>query len=173
MVEALNVDPGASEPLPWSRAVAQLEELRPAGGRGPPCWLATARGDGRPHVTGVVGHWLDDTFYFVSGPSTRKARNLAADSRCTVAISLANLDLVLEGAARRVNDEATVARIAERFSERGWPLTVEGDLLTAPFQAPTAPQPPWHLYALTPKRALGIGTAGEPGATRWTFPTRD
>ena len=159
-----------TESLSWSRAVTQLERLQPAGGsRGPTCWLATSGHDGHPHVAGVVGHWDDETFFFVSGPGTRKSRNLAADSRCSVAISLGDLDLVLEGAAHRVSDVATLERIAAGFSERGWPLEVSGDLVTAPFQAPTAPPPPWHMYALKPERALGVATAGEPGATRWTF----
>jgi Pyridoxamine 5'-phosphate oxidase len=172
-VESVNVDPDATTALDWSRAAAQLDELRPAGGRGPTCWLATTRPDGRPHLTGIVGHWLDDTFYFVSGPGTRKARNLADDGRCAVAISLGDLDLVLEGKARRVGDHAVVEQIAARFSERGWPLAVEGDLLSAPFRAPTAPPAPWHLYALAPERALGVATAGDPGATRWTFAAGD
>jgi hypothetical protein len=50
-------------------------------------------------VAGVVGLWLGDTLYFVSGPGTRKSRNLATDPRCSFAISLPDLDLVLEGAA--------------------------------------------------------------------------
>lgn len=79
--------------------------------------------------------------------STRKSQNLAADARCTFAISLGDLDLVLEGTAVRVTDPVILARIAERYTERGWSLTVAGDLVTAPFWAPTAPAPPWHLYA--------------------------
>jgi hypothetical protein len=118
---------------------------------------------------GVVGHWLDDTLYFVSGPQTRKSRNLAADRRCSFAISLPDLDLVLDGGAVRVTDPNTLARIARRFDERGWPLQAAGDLVTAAFWAPTAPPPPWHLYAFTPATALGVATAPPSGATRWNF----
>jgi len=172
-MESVNLDSGQSEPMPWSRAVAQLDELEPRGGSGgPTCWLSTARPDGRPHVAGVVGLWLDDTLYFVSGSSTRKSRNLGADPRCSIAISLPDLDLVLDGSASRVTDAGTLARIAEAFAARGWPLSVVGDSLTASFWAPTAPPPPWHLYAFAATTALGVATASSPGATRWRFPAK-
>jgi len=59
--------------------------------------------------------------------------------------------------------------VAEGHTARGWPLTVTGDALTAPFQAPTAPAPPWHLHAFTATTALGVATAPPGGATRWRF----
>lgn len=170
MIESINLDPEGSETIPWLRAVSQLDELRPAGGsRGPTCWLATTSPDGSPYLAGVVGHWLDDTLYFVSGPSTRKARNLATDPRCSFSVSLSDLDLVLHGTAARVTDPETLARVAEGFADRGWPLEVEGDLVTASFWAPTAPPPPWHLHAFSPATALGVATAQPGGATRWRF----
>src|SRR5581483_3993385 len=99
-MESVNVDPEQSEPIRWERAVSQLDKLEPRGGSsGPTCWLSTTRPDGRPHAAGVVGLWLDDMLYFVSGPATRKSRNLAVDPRCSFAISLPDLDLVLDGAA--------------------------------------------------------------------------
>ena len=168
MTDSINVDHEGNDTIPWSRAVSQLGALRPVGGHsGPTCWLTTIRSDGAPHVAGVVGHWLGDTLYFVSGPTTRKARHLAADSRCSFAISLPDLDLVLEGAARRVTDHATLERVAQGYSDRGWPLVVDGDRVTASFWAPTAPPPPWHLFAFTPINALGVATAAPAGATRW------
>jgi Pyridoxamine 5'-phosphate oxidase len=157
--------------IPWARALAQLGELKPRGGsRGPTCWLSTISPGGRPHLAGVVGVWADDSLYFVSGPATRKARNLVADPRCSFAISLPDLDLVLEGSATRVTDAQTLVRVAGSFAARGWPLEVEGEVVTASFWAPTAPPPPWHLHVFTPTTALGIATASEGGATRWRFP---
>lgn len=171
MTETSNVHPAETEPIPWARATSQLDNLQPRGGRGgPTCWLATVRPDGRPHVAGVVGLWMDEILYFVSGPGTQKARNLAADPHCTFAISLPDLDLVLDGTATRVIDPTTLAHIASTYDERGWPLTVSETLLSASFWAPTAPPPPWHLYAFTPTSALGVATAGGSGATRWKFP---
>ena len=169
-MESINLDTAEAE-IPWSRAIDQLDKLEPRGGsRGPTCWLTTTRADGRPHVAGVVGFWSDDTLYFVSGPGTTKARNVARDPRCSFAISLPDLDLVLDGTASRVIDEATLARVAQAFAARGWPLEVDGDVVTASFAAPTAPPPPWHLHAFKPHAALGVATAPPGGATRWRFP---
>jgi Pyridoxamine 5'-phosphate oxidase len=168
-VESINLNSEESE-IPWSRAVDQLDKLEPRGGsRGPTCWLTTTRPDGRPHVAGVVGFWVDDTLYFVSGPETRKAQNLARDPRCSFAISLPDLDLVLDGTASRVTDTRTLDQVAQGFAARGWPLEVEGDMVTASFGAPTAPPPPWHLHAFKPRTALGVATAAPGGATRWRF----
>jgi hypothetical protein len=170
LIESTNLDPQHSEPIPWSRAVAQLDRLQPAGGsRGPTCWLSTANLDGSPHLAGVVGLWLEDRLYFVSGPNTRKGRNLALDPRCRFAISLADLDLVLDGTASFVADRATLIRVTDTYAARGWPVTVTDNGLTAPFWAPTAPPPPWHLYCFTPARAIGVATGPPGGATRWRF----
>ena len=168
-MESVNLDAGEAE-IPWSRALDQLLKLRPRGGsRGPTCWLATTRPNGRPHVAGVVGFWADDSLYFVSGPATTKGRNLAADPRCSFAISLPDLGLVLEGTASRVSDTQTLIRVAESFAARGWPLEVEGELVTASFWAPTAPPPPWHLHRFKPTTALGVATASTGGAAQWHF----
>lgn len=166
-MESINLDPESSE-IPWSRAVTQLDKLEPRGGSGgPTCWLTTTRADGRPHVAGVVGFWADDTLYFVSGPSTTKAQNITRDPRCSFAISLPDLDLVLDGSASRVTDPQTLTEVAQAFAQRGWPLEVEGDGVTASFGAPTAPPPPWHLHAFKPTTALGVATSAPGGATRW------
>jgi hypothetical protein len=168
-VESINLNPEEPE-IPWSRAVDQLDKLEPRGGSGgPTCWLTTTRTDGRPHVAGVVGFWTDDTLYFVSGPTTRKAQNIARDPRCSFAISLPDLDLVLDGMAARVTDAQILNRVAEGFADRGWPLEVTGEVVNAPFAAPTAPDPPWNLYAFSPDTSLGVATAGAGGATRWRF----
>jgi hypothetical protein len=166
-VEAINRDHEESE-IPWSRAVDQLDKLEPRGGsRGPTCWLTTTRPDGRPHVAGVVGLWADESLYFVSGPQTMKARNIAREPRCSFAMSLSDLDLVLDGTASRVTDAQTLNRIAQAFAARGWPLEVEGEVVKASFWAPSAPPPPWHLHVFKPTAALGVGTASPGGATRW------
>jgi hypothetical protein len=125
---------------------------------------------GAPYTAGAVGQWLDDMLFSVSGPRTRKSRNLAADPRCTFAISLPDLDLVLEGIAARVTEASTLARVAKGFTERGWPLEVEDDDVTASFWAPTAPPPPpWHFDAFSHATALGVATAPPGGATCWCF----
>jgi hypothetical protein len=107
----------------------------------------------------------------VSGPGTRKSRNLAQKPNCVIAMSLTGIDLVLEGVAERVTDTETLQRLAHRYADQGWAPTVEDGALTHEYSAPSAGPPPWHLYRITPATVFGVLTAeGEPGgATRWRF----
>ena len=41
-------------------------------------WLTTVRGDGRPHITPLVGAWVDDGSCSAPGREEQKARNLDA-----------------------------------------------------------------------------------------------
>jgi pyridoxamine 5'-phosphate oxidase-like protein len=151
-------------PIPWSRALEQLD----AGAEGT-CWLATTRPDGRPHVAGVGALWVDGKFYVVTGARTRKGLNLAENPNCVISISLKGLDLVVEGTAAKVTDDATLRRLAKAYVDQGWPVTVSDGAFTAPYCAPSAGPPPWHLYAMTPTKAFGVATAEPTGATRWRF----
>jgi pyridoxine/pyridoxamine 5'-phosphate oxidase len=159
-----NLDIYGHEPLPWSRAVEQLE-----AGSAKSFWLATVRPDGRPHVAAVGALWVDGKLYFTSGPQTRKSRNLAQNPACVFSVSLPNLDLVIEGTAARVTDEDTLQRLAQRYAAQGWPARASDGALTAEYSAPSAGPPPWYLYVLTPITAFGVATVEPHGATRWQF----
>jgi hypothetical protein len=79
-------------------------------------WLSTARPDGRPHVTPVLGVWLDGALYFCTGPAERKAKNLAQNPNCVLTTGcngLDGLDLVVEGAAAKVSDGGSVGAVAQ------------------------------------------------------------
>jgi hypothetical protein len=166
-VEVTNLDRYGSPPLPWSRPRALLAAATPSPGT--PFFLGTSRPDGRPHAAGIGALWLDGDLYFTSGPGTRKARNLAANPAATISARLEGIDLVLEGEATRVTDRATLERAAGLYSEGGWPAEVEDDAFTAPFSAPSAGPPPWHLYRFRFHTAFGLATAEPYGATRWRF----
>jgi hypothetical protein len=62
-------------------------------------WLSTVNEDGSPHVTAVGALWLDGTFWFQTGAGTRKGRNVARDPRCSIAVSIRDADVVIEGCA--------------------------------------------------------------------------
>lgn len=166
-VSARNLDQYGGAQLPWSRARERL--VNDTGTSDLTFFVSTVRPDGRPHSAGVGAIWVDDALYFVGGPRTRRSRNLAAHPACTVSVRLTGLDLTMEGEAHRVTDAATLDRVAAVYHESGWPATVEGDGLTAPFTAPSAGPPPWHLYRLTLHRAVGVASAEPHGATRWDF----
>jgi hypothetical protein len=166
-VEVTNLDIYGSDALPWSRPRDLLEAGTPQPGT--PFFLGTCRPDGRPHSAGVGALWLDGDLYFTSAPAARKARNLAANPACTVSVRLEGIDLVLEGEATRITDQTTLERAAAAYREGGWPAEVEGDAFTAPFSAPSAGPPPWHLYRFRFDTAFGVATAEPAGATRWRF----
>ena len=156
----------ALEPIPWSRALAALESNEPQ--KQTP-FLATTRPDGRPHVAGVGALWDQGKVYVVSGAATRKSRNLAENANCVVAFSLTGIDLVVEGVAERVTDDATLQRLAKRYGDGGWPARVENGAFTYDYSAPSAGPPPWDLYAITPTTIYGVLSDEPGGATRWRF----
>ena len=170
-MQTKNLDIYGSDPIPWSRALDQLPARDGAGEDAPPrtTWLSTVSPDGKPHTTGVGALWLDDRFFFTSGPKTRKSQNLATNPNCAIAVALDDLDLVVEGIATKVTDEATLERLAEAFRAQGWPATVSDGALTAEYSAPSAGPPPWYLYEVTAKAAFGVATKEPFGATRWRF----
>jgi hypothetical protein len=162
--------------LDWSRIEARLADgLTQAPETGGPnrhtCWLATINRDGSPHVNGVGALWLDGAFWFETGEHSRKARNIARDSRCTLSVAADAFDLVVEGDAHRVTDREVIAGLAARWAAEGWPARVDdtGLALTAEYSAPSAGPPPWFVYALTPRTATAIATVEPGGATRWRF----
>ena len=166
-ISTRNLDRYGSAELPWSRPRDLLASETPESDL--TFFLATVRPDGRPHAAGVGALWVDDGLYFVSGPGTLKSRNLAGSPACSVSVRLPGIDLVLEGAAHRVTDPATLERVAAVYRSGGWPASVAGDAFTAPYSAPSAGPPPWHLYRLTLHTAVGVAGAEPHGATRWDF----
>jgi hypothetical protein len=165
--ETTNLDRYGNGELPWSRARDALANDPPSANN---TWfLGSIRPDGRPHAAGVGAVWHDGDVFFTSGPGTRKARNLTANPACTISVKLQGIDVVLEGQAIRVTDRPTLEALAARFNDGGWPAEVEGDAFTAPYSAPSAGPPPWHVYRVTVETAFGITTAEPYGATRWRF----
>jgi hypothetical protein len=90
--------------LPWSWAEERLAVSRNY-------WVATVWSNGRSHLMPVWGMWNDDAFWFSSSNGSRKARNLMADPRCTVATEDAESPVVLEGMARHVTEPESLARM--------------------------------------------------------------
>ncbi|HZD69650.1 MAG TPA: pyridoxamine 5'-phosphate oxidase family protein [Actinomycetes bacterium] len=169
-----NLDGYGAPPIPWTRVRERLGQgLTQAPGTGGPdrhtCWLATVRPDGRPHVMPLGVLWVDGAFYFNAGPTTRKARNLAHNPHCVITVATHEFDLVVEGEAAKVTDDAKLQRIADAYAAEGWQPTVRDGALYAEFSAPSAGPPPWHVYGVTPATVFALGTAEPYGATRWRF----
>lgn len=174
-MEVINL--GAADGLPpvgWTEIVEKLDSEsapRPEAHNARTTWLATANEDGSPHVTAVGALWIEGAFWFQTGSRTRKARNVERDPRCSIAVSVLDADVVLEGDAAQVTEPEVVARIAKAWADRGWPAEPDeaGSGITAPFNAPSQGPPPWNVYRIAPRCAVvTLGT--EPGGlTRFKF----
>jgi hypothetical protein len=169
-----NLDGYGTPPIDWTRVHQRLmSEITQAPGTGGPgrhtSWLATVNPCGTPHVMPLGALWVDDAFYFTSGAGTRKSKNLSANPQCVITVATHEFDLVVEGEAVKVTDEAKLELIAEVFRSGGWEPTVRDGALYAEYSAPSAGPPPWHVYEVTPVTVFALGTAEPWGATRWDF----
>jgi hypothetical protein len=134
-------------------------------------WLTTVNEDGSPHVTPVGAIWVDGHFWFQTGAGTRKGRNVARDVRCTLALSIRDADVVIEGRAARVTDAARLTPVTKAWADQGWPVEVDpsGTGVTAPFNAPTLGAAPWNVYRIEPTSAVVCWAADPGGLTRFRF----
>ncbi len=165
-IETKNLTIYGEPPLEWSRV---LKAVSVPPSESLTWFLGTVDPDGSPHAAGVGALYIDGDIYIVSGPMTRKSRNLSANPAASVSVALDGIDVVFEGKTVRVTDRETMERIVARFREGGWPAEVTGDAITAPFSAPSAGPPPWHLYRFTFSDVYGVAGAEPHGATRWRF----
>jgi len=122
-------------------------------------------------VTPVGALWFDGAFWFQTGSGTRKARNISRDPRCSVAVSVRDADVVIEGEAKRVTDRDAVARIAQAWADQGWPAEPDptGSGITAPFNAPSQGPPPWNVYRMESRSAVVTVATDAGGLTRFRF----
>ncbi|MBM4385629.1 MAG: pyridoxamine 5'-phosphate oxidase family protein [Deltaproteobacteria bacterium] len=77
---------------PWSWA----EEILRAGHN---YWLATARGDGRPHAMPVWAVWEANALWISTGEQSRKTRNLRSRPECSVSTERGPHAVIVEGVA--------------------------------------------------------------------------
>lgn len=153
-----------AEPRPWSEAAGVLESAELY-------WLTTVRGDGRPHVTPLIGVWLDGAFHFCTGPDEQKARNIAASPHCIVVTGCNawndGFDVIAEGDAVRIQDNAALRRLADAYVAKygeEWRFNV-GDGVFVNQEGGDA-----LVFEVRPDKVLGFGK-GEPfSQTSWRFP---
>jgi hypothetical protein len=174
-METINL--GAKEGLPpvdWAGIVEKLDAgsaPAPDAHNSRTTWLATVNEDGSPHVTAVGAVWLDGAFWFQTGGGTRKRGNVERDGRCSIAVSIRDADVVVEGHASRVTDASAVERVAKAWADGGWPVEPDesGSGITAPFNAPTQGPPPWNVYRIEPRSATVVLGTEPGGLTRFRF----
>ena len=134
-------------------------------------WLSTVRPDGRPHVTPLLGIWLDGALYFCTGANERKAKNLGQNRQCTLTTGsnkLDGLDLVVEGEAVKVSDETELRAVADTYESK------YGARLTAPEGTwfglgDTIRNAEVLVYRVAPSTAYGFAKGTAFSQTRWAF----
>jgi general stress protein 26 len=149
-------------PTSWEEASARLEDAEVF-------WISTVRPDGRPHVTPLISVWLDGALHFCTGPDERKARNLERNPHCILTTGRnalgEGLDIVVEGEAERVEDDARLRRIADAYLSKygdDWRFTVDdGAFAHDGFTA--------LVFEVLPKTAFGFRKGEEFSQTRWRF----
>jgi nitroimidazol reductase NimA-like FMN-containing flavoprotein (pyridoxamine 5'-phosphate oxidase superfamily) len=145
---------------PWSDARGHLETAEVY-------WLTTVRPDGRPHVTPLMSVWLEGALFFCTGPGERKAKNLAGNSYCVITtgcnVLSEGLDLVVEGEAVRVSDDARLQRVADTYASKyDWHYTVRDGAFHGDSGNIAV------VYEVTPTTVFGFGK-GTFSQTRWRF----
>jgi nitroimidazol reductase NimA-like FMN-containing flavoprotein (pyridoxamine 5'-phosphate oxidase superfamily) len=145
------------------------EEVRAAIEAAQLFWISTVRADGRPHVTPLVAVWLDDALHFSTGPLEQKAVNLRHNDRVALTTGCndwqGGLDIVVEGPAVRVTDDAALHRLADAWRTKWdgfWQYEVrDGEHWQEGHNA--------HVFRVAPTKVLSFNkTTG--AATRHRFP---
>src|SRR5215470_6863765 len=76
-------------------------------------WVCTVRADGRPHVTPVVGVWVDGAVWFSTGDIEQKFANMRGNPHVVVTTGCNRWD-----GGVHVTDEAVLSEIAASFTTR-------------------------------------------------------
>lgn len=149
---------------PWEAAVEQLET---AG----VYWISTVRPDGRPHVTPLIAVWHEDALWFTTGEQERKARNLAENPDCILTTGCNDmrrgLDVILEGTAEQVTDEAALGRVADAYEAKygaDWRFTVQDGAFTNQGGHEGSVS---LVFRLAAGKGLGFRRGDEFSQTRW------
>ena len=114
--------------------------------------------------------WQDGALHFCTGPSERKAKNIAQNAHCAITTGCntfdVGLDLVVEGEAVRVRDEARLKRLAAAYEAKydsDWHFEVRAGAFHG--AGGTA-----YVFAVAPSTAFGFGKGRVFSQTRWRFP---
>jgi hypothetical protein len=136
-------------PLPWKWASDRLRRSRQY-------WIATTRPDGAPHLMIIWGVWLDDCFWFSTGPASRKARNLATNPRCVIGTDDAAQAAIIEGTVDVIDaQDPQFERFATAYEKKyAWDLREMAQ----------------QVYRFRPNVGFGLFEKKfEQTATRWLF----
>ena len=152
-------DAGAAS---WQETRRVLEEAQLS-------WICTVRADGRPHLTPLVAVWLDGALYFCTGAEEQKAVNLRGNPHVLLLTGChrwdEGLDVVAEGDAVQVTDDALLTRLAEAWAGKRdgqWQFQVRDGSFQDSDGGPVA------VFEVRPAKVLAFAK-GRFGQTRHSF----
>jgi general stress protein 26 len=155
-------DAGA-QPTPWQDAIDAFNGTQVFH-------VTTVRPNGRPHQTPLIAVWQDEALYFCTGPEERKAKNIAKNPHVLMSTGDssfgAGLDIVVEGDARRVTDEAKLQRLADAWLAKygpDWKFEVRDHA----FESADHGRP--LVFEVAPRKAFGFKKGAPFGQTTWRF----
>jgi general stress protein 26 len=161
---AAKLDPRFSSPdaqaTGWAEAERMLDEAEIF-------WLSTVRPDGRPHVTPLMAVWVEGAMYFCTGEDERKAKNITHNANCILTTgcnTFEGLDVVIEGKAVAMHDEAKLQRVADRYATKyeGWHFDVRDGAFYGDGGRAV-------VFEVAPKTVFGFGKSESYSQTRWRF----
>jgi general stress protein 26 len=116
-------------------------------GREQTIWLATARGDGRPHLVPVWFVWYDNKVYICTSAGSQKMVNMKRNGQVAVALPDTTDVLVIEGQVAFPLGQ-TIDTLAREFSDKyGWNFLDDAES-------------DWRLVEITPAKVLAWNMQG-------------
>lgn len=111
--EDYGVDTKPENMLPWALVDEKMAQALNY-------WIGSVHPKGRPHAVPVWGVWLDCTFYFDGGPTTRHARNIKQNPNINVHLESGDQVVILEGECHLDPNlsDAHLRRIADAYGAK-------------------------------------------------------
>ncbi len=128
-------------PARWRPIEARL-------GREMTIWIATVRGNGKPHLTPVWFVWLDEKVYIAIGVETQKFSNLRSNQAVSLALPDSEKVVLLEGEAHAADRNKTDKLGDYFFNKYEWDFRYDD----------TAD---WRLVEITPHKIMAWGDGFE------------
>ena len=156
-------DPAAA-PATWDETRRVLEQAELS-------WIATVRADGRPHLTPLVAVWFEGALHFCTGDAEQKAVNLRGNPHVILMTGCNSwqegLDVVVEGNAVTVTDEAVLRSLAQAWGAK-WDGQWQFQVRDGSFQDQGGGDGRVLVFKVAPAKILAFAK-GRFGQTRHSF----
>ena len=160
-------DPAAT-PVTWEETRRVLEEAELF-------WVSTVRADGRPHVTPVVAAWAEGAIWFSTGASEVKFGNMKANPHVVLTTGCnrwdGGVDVVVEGDAVQVTDDAVLSRVAAAFAAK-WDGRWKWAARDGAFRDAETGDGEAMVFSVTPAKVFAYAKGDPFGATAHRFSSR-